>query len=352
MAASSIFRAVIADSSKLGSVMLERLLAPLLEVEVCRDPSALQGALVPAPQLLLIAHQWPDLEALLDTRIDGCTAVILMASPESDAARLATLCQRCAAGVIYRPYEARQVMREILQQLQRHRSESASDTTAAAPRVLHDLSTLKRDQAFCRRHDLPHSLLALRIDDYDNLATQLGVAARDALEQRIVDALTAGLRQEDHLCLQRPGWLVLSVPGTPVQGARVLAHRLCQHSVLEDTGTTLLAGVHLVTAERAGDLQRDIDQAMATCELAGMDGGLQVLLSDQACENLEQSIPVLGEEASSGHDDLPLLTESLAREPTNPATLEAVSRALRSLDEGTRMALVDELLLASSLPDA
>lgn len=343
------FRTIIADSSKLGSAVLERLLAPLLDVEVCRDTADLHQALARGARLLLIAHQWPAaLESVLaDARAQGI-AVILMASPESDAARLATLSHQYGTGVIYRPYEARQVMREIMRQLSSTDSVSVSATSSPQK---DDRTILQRDLAFCRRHKLPHSLLALRIDEYESLGKELGNEGLLQMEQELQHSISTSLRQEDHLCQRLPGRLVISLPGTPVQGARVLAHRLCDLVRQGDTGFTLLAGIHIVTARDSTELQRDIDAVLATCDLAESDTSLQVLLSETACEQQEQAIPLLREQ-ESGNQNSPWtdLIEALDNQPGNSTVLEQLSSRLRGLDENTRLALVDELLLASSLP--
>ncbi|PKM21469.1 MAG: hypothetical protein CVV10_09195, partial [Gammaproteobacteria bacterium HGW-Gammaproteobacteria-14] len=293
-------RIIIADSSRLGSVMLERILAPLMDVEVCTDAAALDVALRQNPALLLVAHQWSGLELLLAGK--SIPGVILMASPESDAARLASLSERFGAGIIYRPYEARQVMREILALLsssERHVSAhavSAIDT----PQPEESAETVERDQAFCRRHHLPHTLLALRIDEHSELEKQLGKDALTQAEKQIAELISANLRREDHVCLQQPDKIVLSLPGTPVQGARVLAHRLCQkvHD-LHLNGTdlnarfTILAGIHIILPQGDFNVSEALNQAQAICDLANTEDNLAVLLSEAACDQLERMAPPL-----------------------------------------------------------
>lgn len=227
---------VIADSSRLGSVMLERLLAPLMDVVSCTDASSLDQALQQKPVMLMIANQWPGLEVLLPNLLEQLPqlGIMLMASPDSDAARIASLSERFATGVVYRPYEARQVMREMFRLITRHDRPAEEYIPLITDTTPHPLETLQKDQAFCRRHHLPHSLLALRIDEYASLGEQLGQTALAGAELRLVAMVTENLRREDHLCMQQPGRIVLSLPGTPAQGARVLAHRLCQRA--QETG--------------------------------------------------------------------------------------------------------------------
>jgi GGDEF domain-containing protein len=365
------FSVVIADSSRLGSVMLERLLAPMLDVVVCTDGASLDIALNRQPGMLMVANQWPGLEGLLAEVAEEGPGVILMASPDSDAARIADLSSRFGAGVIYRPYEARQVMREMLGLL--------SSRGAVIPTAMEEVPLLApdhnphemvlRDQAFCRRHHLPHSLLALRIDEYASLQQQLGSDGLAQAEQSIRTLVSDSLRREDHLCEQSPGRLVLSLPGTPPQGARVLAHRLCQmiqHQEIEAAGLmshfSLLAGIHIVGG--GDDLQDDIAQAISASELANSEDGLTVLLTDSACDQLGSATPPLlksGEDDFSGaaaeadeRQDPWQAIAALLDEADADNSREAMTKLtaiLRRLDEGARMTLVDELLLASAMPD-
>jgi GGDEF domain-containing protein len=368
---SAPFTVIIADSSKLGSVMLERLLAPLLDVQVCADAANLATALNGQPGLLLITNQWPDLEHVLAlmARQHPHLPTILTASPDSDAARLASLSEQFGSGVIYRPYEARQVIREIFGLLSLPRVgvlTEAVDTVhedEAGPSEADPLETVQRDQAFCRRHHLPHSLLALRIDEYASLSHQLGPEALAEAEHTIRAMICTGLRREDHLCAETPGVMVLSLPGTPAQGARVLAHRLCQQIQDVDIAAgellsrfSLLAGIHIITGSDA--LEEDISLALATSELASSEDQLQVLLSDMACDQIGSTAPpLLQTDEQSVNDDSADPWEHIAAmldEEDAEASRQAMQQLtgiLRRLDEHARMTLVDELLLASAMPD-
>jgi GGDEF domain-containing protein len=363
---------VIADSSRLGSVMLERLLAPLLEVVTCTDSAGLDLALRREPALLMIANQWSGLEALLPGLSDRLPqlGIVLMASPDSDAARIASLSERFSTGVIYRPYEARQVMREIFRLISRHTGSDRDDVPLVTDSSPDPLETLQRDQAFCRRHHLPHSLLALRIDEYASLGEQLGETALATAERSLMAMVTGSLRREDHLCDQRPGRLVLSLPGTPAQGARVLAHRLCQQAQETDiragdltTHLMLLAGIHVVTGADTDALEQDIAVAISTSELANGEASLQVLLSDAACDQLGSAAPPLLQDDEQAV--APLISEAYDEASwekiatilnqqdlsDSQGAIKALSVVLRQLDESTRMTLVDELLLASAMPE-
>ncbi len=363
---------VIADSSRLGSVMLERLLAPLLDVFTCTDNAGLDLALRREPALLLIANQWPGLEALLPGLCDRLPqlGIVLMASPDSDAARIASLSERFSTGVIYRPYEARQVMREIFRLISRHTGPARDDVPFITDSSPDPLDTLRRDQAFCRRHHLPHSLLAVRIDEYASLGEQLGETALTEAERSLMSMVTGSLRREDHICDQRPGCLVLSLPGTPAQGARVLAHRLCQQAGETDihagdltTHLMLLAGIHIVTGSDVDALEHDIAVAVSTSDLANGEASLQVLLSDAACDQLGSAAPPLLQDDepaaasanSAEHNEEPWekIATILGKQDLSDGqgAIKALSVVLRQLDENTRMTLVDELLLASAMPE-
>jgi GGDEF domain-containing protein len=372
MSTQSSISIVIADSSRLGSVMLERLLAPLLDVVTCTNGAALDLALRRQPALLMIANQWSGLEALLpdiSARLPQL-GIVLMASPDSDAARIASLSEQFSTGVIYRPYEARQVMREIFRLISHRNGPVEEDVPLITDSSPDPFETLQRDQAFCRRHHLPHSLLALRVDEYASLGEQLGEAELADAERSLVSMVTENLRREDHLCDQQPGRLVLSLPGTPAQGARVLAHRLCQRAQETDihvgdltTHLMLLAGIHVVSGADADALEQDIAIAVSTSELASGESSLQVLLSDTACDQLGSAAPPLLQEDEAGdppansskHNDVSWekIATILNRQDLNDGheAIKALSVLLRQLDESTRMTLVDELLLASSMPE-
>lgn len=335
--------------------MLERLLAPLLEVTVCTDSAALDLALRQQPSLLMIAHQWPGLDSLLAGLRNKHPALtlLLMASPESDAARLAQLSSQFEAGVIYRPYELRQVMREILALVNSGKtSDGAAVETIELP---HAFDTVERDQAFCQRHQLPHALLALRIDEYQSLGSQLGHTTIEQAEARLFTLVSNNLRREDHICLRDPGSLMLSLPGTPVAGARVLAHRLCQQVEEADLGASLelVAGIHFLAKNSNESLDAAIQQARTTCELASRADNLPVLVSEAACEALDQlAPPVLQEddaEQDGGWQDIDALFDDDSERRRQ--AMQRLATLLRRLDESTRMTLVDELLLASAMPE-
>jgi len=354
-------RIIIADSSRLSSVILERILAPLMDVEVCTDAASLDIALRQNPALLLITHQWSGLEPLLAGK--SIPGVILMASPESDAARLASLSERFGAGIIYRPYEARQVMREILALLSSSGNNVNTHVSSelGAPAPEESVDTVERDQAFCRRHHLPHTLLALRIDEHSELEKQLGREALTQAEKQIAELINSNLRREDHVCLQQPDKIVLSLPGTPVQGARVLAHRLCQkvHD-LHFSGTDLnarfmmLAGIHFILPQGDFNVTETLSQTLAICDLANAEDNLAVLLSETACDQLERMAPPLLQSdditSNASWESLEALLDT-SNGTENREVMERLTNILRRLDENARMALVDELLMASAMPE-
>lgn len=378
---------VIADSSRLGTYMLEKILVPYANVVLCHESDGLHAAISKAPQLCLISHQWPKLETLLDDmRIHRPEIhVLLLASPESNPSRLAGLCDEYQAGVLYRPYEPPQVMREILSALSSSRSET--DEREVAPPMTPELAgpdLVLRDLAFCRRHHLSYSLVALRIEGYALLSCELGEKVFRDLDWLLLEALSQKLRREDSICFTKPGIILLSLPGTPAVGARVLALRLRRW--LGDEGVevhsyqvavNLAVGIHCMAphkSEKAGheEPQSLMDMALwaadqangkkdddcavqltasarAACsedlvkqsneetEIAAVDNPQQNAMQDDA-EHLWDSLEAILREDQSSNDD------ANARE----TVLKKMARMLACLGENERMQLVDELLMAST----
>lgn len=388
---------VVAESTRLGTHMLEKILDPYMSLRICRDDSALNGALADAaaPRLCLISYLWPDIDMVLKQLRQHQPPIpaLLLASPESDAETLAYLCESYDCQVLYRPYEPQQVLRDILLQLAHSDSPPATTAAAAAasiPTVTDTDETparedgaaiLARDIAFCRRHSLSHSVMVLRIQDYDNLHRELGSAICERAQQGLVQALEARLRQEDALIISEPGQLALSLPGTPPLGARVLAHRLCAWLQQEEFRSgefrihfTVAAGIHCLVPEASQTVDDILDEARAAADLAhASHHSSAVHLSDAASElaihhmgiNTEEA-PAAVELSEDGQDEEDSLQdpeaiwrqlESMLSGPggeaddARNAVLSHLTGMMRLLNENERLALVDELLMASALPE-
>ena len=362
--------AIIADSSRMGTHMLEKIIGPVLELACCHDDEQLQTASARSPDICLISYQWPELDSWLENirRALPAMRLILLASPESDARRLAELSESHQASVLYRPYEPARVIREVVQRLA---ETGAPEAAAFSSTDITGPDLLTRDMAFCRRYHLSHSVLALRIDDYAALSMELGESVLNDMEFALTHAIGERLRREDSICDQRPGLIVLSLPGTPPLGAKVLAHRLRKQ--LNDHGVevggfqvhpSLVAGIHSPQAA-ATSAQPVIDEALEAARMAKPgDDDSTVLLTADATEP-----PLLGrpEAETVPESETPLaapseeqlwegLEEMLAAPPdqgssARQAVLGKLVTLLTRLDENARMRLVDELLLASARAD-
>ena len=391
---------VIAESTRLGTHVLEKILEPYMQIRVCRDDPALNKALAapPSPRLCLISYLWPEIDVLLAQLRQHQPPVpaVLLASPDSDPQILADLSEQFDCSVLYRPYEPTQVMREVLSQISKPMSpiplasDTASDTDAAeepveelAPQEDPDrlLDIIGRDQAFCRRHRLPHSVVALRIQDLENLRRELGSQLCDEARSQLVDALQARLRREDGLIVSGVDRLLLTLPGTPPLGARVLAHRLCARLQREEFRVrdfrihfTIAVGIHCLPTEGEESAEDSVQQAEDAALVAHANHHTSAVhLSDAASEQAmhhvhrheqqDEAPPLATEPADSAPVTLDpealwesvqsVLTESGedAGSSARADVLKRLTATLRLLNENERLVLVDELLLASALPE-
>lgn len=392
---------VIADSSRLGTRVLEKILAPLVNVALCRDAEQLRAALSadPMPRLCLVSHQWPGLDDWLADADSNRPAVVLLASPDSDAQRLAHLCEDHDAGILYRPYEPAQVMREVLHRIASSTTGGVADKPrqpSAVPSApsRDDISSneisndhnghelLARDRAFCKRHGMPHSVVAIRIQDHDGLIRELGASVVHNAENAMFEALQQRLRQEDGVILREPGRLALTLPGTPPLGARVLAHRLCAWLQKEEFEIhdfhihfTIAVGIHCLEGESAESAESALEEAQSACLVAHANHrSSAVHLSERASElAIHHRAPATPEpepiEAEDIAEPAPQFVEQdpealwqavenvLAEsgrdgDSARDTVMKKLTEVLRHLTESERMTLVDELLLASALPES
>lgn len=394
---------LIAESTRLGTHVLEKMLDPYLTLQICRDDPALNQALAqPAtPRLCLISYLWPEIEVLLEqlSSHEPPIPAVLLASPDSDAEVLARLSDSHGCGILYRPYEPTQVIREVLRQIGQ-RQDIASPESALPPVLSSDvdatdaieteelpdqensLAILARDQAFCRRHRLPHSILAIIVQDLDNLQRELGDEVCDDAQAALVNALQEKLREEDTLILSDREKIVITLPGTPPLGARVLAHRLCSWLQREEFRIhefrihfTIAVGIHSLAQDGNEDAAQALEESLDTALHAHASArSSAVHLSDTASEQAmhhvheteEETAPepepeqtvALDENATIENSDqlwetvVEILTQQHDGSDSDhrSAVISRLTETLKLLDENERMALVDELLLASSLP--
>ena len=396
---------VIAESTRLGTHVLEKILEPYMQVRICRDDPALNAALAvpPSPRLCLISYLWPEIDMLLAqlSQHEPPVPAVLLASPDSDPEVLAQLTEQFQCSVLYRPYEPTQVIREVLSQFSKPMaaipvaSEQAVDSHEPEPVAPEpeeqdgpdqSLGILARDQAFCRRHRLPHSVMVLRIQDLENLRLELGEQICEDARSQLVDALDSRLRQEDGLVITDFDQLLLTLPGTPPLGARVLAHRLCAWLQREEFRVqdfrihfTIAVGIHCLTGEGDETPEESLQLAHEAALVAHANHQTSAVhLSDAASEQAMHHIH--REEESADADETETVQEpapepaAVATEPdpetlwesvqavltsADPETagtartdvLNRLTATLRLLSENERLALVDELLLASALPE-
>lgn len=393
---------IIAESTRLGTHVLEKILEPYMDLRICRDDAALNQGLAspPAPRLCLISYLWPEVDVLLAQlqQHNPPIPAVLLASPDSDPATLAALSENFDCSILYRPYEPHQVIQEVLKQISRPlvsppltglpvsepEPEPVNPEPAEEPApILAPVDILARDQAFCRRHHLPHSLMALRLQDMANLERELGTTICDQARQQLFAALADKLRREDGLFVTGANEIILTLPGTPPLGARVLAHRLCAWLQREEFRVdefrihfTIAAGIHCLSRESNESPEDALQAAQDAAAVAhASPHASAVHLSDVASEMAMHHVHQ-DEEAQQDHDavdeaDAPPAEEGSTMDPaqlwdtvaailqrddatasadTRAEVLERLTAMLRLLDENERMVLVDELLLASALP--
>ncbi|MCH2559257.1 MAG: hypothetical protein MK005_18410 [Alcanivorax sp.] len=247
---------------------------------------------------------------------------------------------------------------------------SGTDTTRVQSQSLNPLTPLV---SLCQRYRLPLSLLAIQLKDLTALGRELGGDQLRALQRQLARAMEQRVRQEDALVTWQRGYLVLCLPGTSVEGAVGLAHRL--RDWFERTRFTLpdrvlqlstAMAVHVADTDSAepGHHEPIRELVMDTlCLLAAEEDGPDPVLSRRALRLRQRPAPqasVAHPPPRKGDSPDPLekqdpprqfcqLVETLSRHGEG-ILVRALSPALRRLDEPTRLRLIDHLLEASLLP--
>lgn len=362
---------VIADSSRLGTHVLEKILAPVADVSVCRTEEDLRTALGKGPTLCLVSYLWPGIEELFsDLQAHRPeTRVILLASPDSNPEKIARLCDEFDAGLVYRPFEPSQVIHEVMLLLSRRPDHvETALQPSLSPSDITGTDLVLRDLAFCRRHHLSYSLLAIRVDGYALLSRELGERVFRDLDWVLMDALSGRLRREDSICFQKPGAILLSLPGTPALGARVLAWRLKRW--LGDEGIAVhgfqvvlntTAGIHAIPPSGAlpppEQIQNVMDMAIMAAERGSandderavqLTAPAQAACAEPSRDDMAAEEPSLDEEALWDSLTAMLSAEQQPGSSPRDVVLQRMARVLSALAENERMALVDQLLMAST----
>lgn len=234
----------------------------------------------------------------------------------------------------------------------------------------HGLNPLARLASLCRRHRLPLSLLAIQIRNLGDLNKQLGEERLRRLQRQLAQAIQQRTRAEDALVTWQQGYLVLCLAGTDAPGAQGLAERLAEW--FQGTRFNLdrfslqlqtAMAVHVADHQADPDAESVRDLLMDTLCLLAADDGQGPALSKRARQRHTIAGQPINGERRAGAAPLPSGPE--AADPVDTQQLKdlldtlredrhillrTLSPALRSLDESTRLLLVDHLLEASVLP--
>src|SRR5690606_2411795 len=176
------------------------------------------------------------------------------------------------------------------------------------------------------------------------------------LEQK----MRALLRHEDSICLRQPGLLILSLPGTPPMGARVLAHRICawlDHEEIRQQHFNIHFSVNIGIHCCIPGSDVDIQDFLAATSFAAEE----IVSSDESHVHFSeytQSITGAGKSSTQQNQRIDSehfwqTFETLLRHPRiadsehHDALLEKIAPVLANLPEQQRLRLVDDLLSAS-----
>lgn len=355
--------AVIADASRLGGQLLKKILDPVIESQLCTNDDALMAALRNAPPVFMISHDWPDLTGTIERiRLQAPrTRLILLVSADNRLEDERVLQYEEVIGTLTRPYQARDVVNLIVRAL---RAGLVLDEPASQlphdqhPAPLYNI--LERDVAFCKRHGLMLSAMAVQLNDYQKLCDDIGSDIVANAQQTLEQKMRALLRHEDSICLRQPGLLILSLPGTPPMGARVLAHRICawlDHEEIRqqhfNIHFSVNIGIHCCIPGSDVDIQDFLAATSFAAEEITSTGESHIHFSEYARAITGQGKASGQQNQRIDRDHFWQTFETLLRHPhiTNgehqDALLEKIAPILATLPEQQRLRLVDDLLSAS-----
>lgn len=369
MSATTSF-AVIADSSRLGRQLLKKILEPLVAADTLATTDSIAETFSRdnQPTLLLISYDWPDIETELQKlkqQAPHAHAVIL-ASPDQHEKNTSLNDLPCVMGTITKPYQSRDVTQHLVHALQAAVQPASQPSSTTLDHTAVPLSImLERDLAFCKRHGLMLSAMAVQINEHQSLCAEVGKTAVNNAQASLEKKMRALLRHEDSICLRQPGLIVLSLPGTPPLGARVLAHRLCAWIGQEEfrhqhfnIHFSVNIGIHCCVPGTEVNTQDFLRTTADTTHEVPENGENHIHLSDYARA-------ITGEKTNSTHDKRRPdsahfwhTLEALLHHPDlndnehQDALLSRLGPILSSLSETQRMKLIDQLLVASVSPDA
>lgn len=355
--------AVIADASRLGGQLLKKILDPVIESQLCSSDAALMAAVRNAPPVFMISHDWPDLAGTIERigRQAPRARLILLVSADNRLEDESLLQRNEVIGTLTRPYQARDVINLIVRALR-----AGLSPAETAPVAVHDNnaapphSVLERDIAFCKRHGLMLSAMAVQLNDYQKLCQDIGNDIVANAQQTLEHKMRALLRHEDSICLRQPGLLILSLPGTPPMGARVLAHRICawlDHEEIRqqhfNIHFSVNIGIHCCIPGSEVDLQDFLAATSFAAEEITGTGENHIHFSEYAQSITGQGRTRGQQNQRVDSDHFWQTFEALLRHPQitdsahQDALLEKIAPVLATLPEQQRLRLVDDLLSAS-----
>lgn len=360
--------AVIADASRLGGQLLKKILDPVIESQLCSTDEDLRATLQrSAPPVVLLSHDWPDLAGTI-ARVHQHAPhaqLVLMVSADNRLDDQSVLAHPQVAGTVTRPYQARDVIRMIVKAISTQPVPATPAIAAIndAPAPLYHV--LERDIAFCKRHGLMLSAMAVQLNDYQRLCQDIGSDVVADAQQTLEHKMRALLRHEDSLCLRQPGLLILSLPGTPPMGARVLAHRICawlDHEEIRqqhfNIHFSVNIGIHCCIPGSEIDIQDFLAATSFAAEEISDTEQSHIHFSEYAqaiTGDVHQADHHNTRQSDAGHFWQTL--ETLLRHPQitdssqQDALLEKIAPVLATLPEQQRLRLVDDLLSASFTRD-
>lgn len=213
-----------------------------------------------------------------------------------------------------------------------------------SPRLRMLDQALARQIAFCERRDLPLNLLSVYLGNFTDIAAEEGHSVTRRMQTLLAAEVEKVKRAEDWLCAWGDGRLVFALPDTPPRGARRLAQRLIRQ--LGNHGFRLKErllrfdlrlGLHCVDDEPRQDPRKLIMRALHTAS----HGAEAINVSRQMAQALQAPAPAFSHDR---HRESP--TPDIL--PNDTSTPQKLRQMFRDLNEEERMALVDELLLASA----
>ena len=362
--------AAIADSSRIGSQLLSKILSPLVSTQTIPPGDDLITLFhtAQAPRVLLVNHDWPALNETLPQLAALPTApqVILLAGHDNLDTLRAQFSSTAYFDILERPFEAKDVVNMLVRCLS-----SLPDTSANANGAVETIdsgkplsSVLTRDMAFCNRHGLVLSVMAVQLNSYQSLCADVGRDAVEHAQQTLELKMSEILRSEDGVCLRQPGLILLSLPGTPPLGARVLAHRICSWLSGEEFTQQYFSihfsvniGIHCCVPGNQADAQELMSETSFTAQQPPEDDQNRIHLSDYAQTVIgEVATPASRKPLNNTDDYWGALDEILSlpqiSDPSQQGELlKKLSPLLLGLSESQRLKLVDDLLMGSSSMD-